>query len=109
MSPEKHLDVLQRSSHVVLAMEGDRVIGFINAISDGRHAAFVSLLEVLPEYRRAGIGSELVRRMLDELRDYPCIDLTCDAALQPFYGRCGMQQSVGMILREYDRAGPNGT
>jgi len=42
-----------------------------------------------------------VRRMLDQLRAYPCVDLTCDSHLQPFYERFGMTHSVGMVLRRY--------
>jgi hypothetical protein len=41
--------------------------------------------------------------MLDLLGDYPCIDLTCDARLQPFYEEFGMQRSTGMVIRDYDR------
>jgi len=56
-------------------------------------------------YRRQGIGRELVMRMLQALRDYRCIDLTCDPALQPFYETCGMLKSVGMAVRDYTRTG----
>ncbi|MBM4079513.1 MAG: GNAT family N-acetyltransferase [Planctomycetes bacterium] len=110
LSPEAHLRVLRGSRHVVLAMDErtGRVVGFINALTDEAHSAFIPLLEVLPEYRRKGIGRELVRRMLHELRNFPCIDLTCDPALQPFYEKCGMRRSVGMVVRNYDRTGRPG-
>lgn len=108
LTPEKHLRVLSGSRHVVLALSDDRsqVIGFINAISDGEHSAFIPLLEVLPEHRRSGIGRELVRRMLEVLKEYPCIDLTCDPGVQTFYEKCGLQRSVGMVIRAYGRSGP---
>ena len=106
LSAEAHLRVLKGSRHVVLAIEdaASRVVGFMNALGDGCHSAFIPLLEVLPEYRRRGIGRQLLNRMLDLLRDYPCIDLTCDPALQPFYERSGMQRSVGMVIRNYGRS-----
>ena len=68
-SPERHLEILRGSDHVVLAREGDdgRVVGFVTAISDGVLSAFIPLLEVLPEWQGHGIGSELVRRILGEL------------------------------------------
>jgi GNAT superfamily N-acetyltransferase len=102
-SSEEHLSLLRDSNHVVLAMDDDsgRVVGFITAITDGIQAAFIPMLEVLPEWQGQGIGSELVRRMLDQLRAYPCVDLTCDPHLQPFYERFGMTRSVGMVLRRY--------
>ena len=110
-SKEKHFRILQGSAHVVLALDESqhRVIGFTNAISDCVNAAFIPLLEVLADYRGQGIGRELVKRLLQELEDYPCIDLTCDPELQPFYEKCGMKRSVGMIIREYSRSGPTST
>lgn len=104
-SPERHLAVLRGSSHVVLAIDdaGDRVVGFINAVSDGVLSAYIPLLEVLPEYQGRGIGAELIRRMLDLLRDFYMIDLLCDPELQPYYERFGMRRATGMLLRNYNR------
>lgn len=100
---EDHLRILQGSDYVVLAIEDDagRVVGFVTAIADGLQAAFIPLLEVLPEYQHRGIGTELVHRMLDLVKNYPCVDLTCDLELQPFYERLGMLRSVGMVIRNY--------
>lgn len=104
-SPERHLALLQGSSHVVLAIDeaNDRVIGFINAVSDGVLSAYIPLLEVLPEYQGWGIGGELVRRMLADLRELYMVDLLCDSELQPYYERFGMRRATGMLLRNYDR------
>jgi len=98
-TPEEHLRILEGSDHVVIAIDDDRVIGFVTALSDGVQAAFIPLLEVLPEYQKRGIGTELVRRMLERLASIPCVDLTCDPKIQPFYARFGMHPAVGMIVR----------
>jgi GNAT superfamily N-acetyltransferase len=103
IDPERHLRILRGSDHVVLALDDDRVVGFMTAITDGVLAAFIPLLEVLPAYRGHGIGSELMRRMLDALAGYPDIDLSCDPQLEPFYARFGMQRGVGMYIRRPDR------
>ncbi len=102
-TPEEHLQILKNSSFIWLALddEAGRVVGFINALSDGLQAAFISLLEVLPDYQGQGIGSELVKRMLDKLAHIPAIDLSCTPELQGFYQRLGMLPSVGMIVRHY--------
>ncbi len=41
--------------------------------------------------------------VFEELRNFPCVDLTCEAELQPFYEKCGMQESCSMIVRDYSR------
>lgn len=107
-APETHLRLLRGSSHIVLARDGEMeqggaVVGFITAVSDGVLSAYIPLLEVLPEYQDRGIGSELVRRMVDRLSNYYMVDLLCDTELQPYYERFAMRRATGMMLRNYDR------
>lgn len=105
-SPEAHLEILRGSYAVVLALnEFSQVVGFINAVSDGVCAAYLPLLEVLPEYQGKGVGRELVERMLYALRDLYMIDLTCDAELFPFYERSGFVKGTAMMRRNYERQG----
>jgi len=89
--PERHLELLHGSAAVVLARDGDRLVGFVTAISDGVLSASIPLLEVLPEYQGRGIGTELMRRILARLDGLYMVDLSCDAPLEPFYARLGFQ------------------
>jgi ribosomal protein S18 acetylase RimI-like enzyme len=100
-SPERHLALMRGSAHVVVARDEqhDRIVGFVTAIADGEVSAFIPLLEVLPEYHGRGIGTELMRRMLELLEPYYMVDLCCDAELVPFYRRFGMLHLEGMALR----------
>jgi len=102
-TPRTHLRLLQGSAAVALALDGDRVVGFVTAVSDGVLSAYVPLLEVLPDRRGQGIGQELVRRLLHQLRDLYMVDLVCDPDLVPFYERFGMRPGQAMILRRYER------
>ncbi len=100
-SPQRHLSLLRGSAHVVLARdtESGRVVGFVTAVGDGVISAYLPLLEVLPEYQGRGIGSELVRRMLERLEGVYMVDLCCDEELVPFYERFGLGRWVGMGVR----------
>ena len=103
-SPTTHYRILRSSAAIVLARGADgTVVGFITAISDGVSCAYIPHLEVLPAYQRQGIGTELVRRMLEKFRHLYMIDLVCDPEVQSFYERVGMRAVVGMVLRHYDR------
>jgi len=100
-SPDRHLALLSGSDYVIVARDSDTggVVGFVSAHGDGVLSAYIPLLEVLPAYQSRGIGTELVRRLLELLEGHYMIDLACDEDLVPFYERFGMVRWVGMGLR----------
>ncbi len=104
-SPEVHLRLLQQSDEVVLALDtaNNVVVGFITAITDRVLAAYIPLLEVLPEYQHQQIGKTLTQKMLERLSKYYMVDLLCDTNLQPFYEQLGMQRTTGMFFRNHDK------
>lgn len=100
---ETHLRILNGSSEVIIAREGEAIVGFITAITDDVLCAYIPLLEVRASHRSQGIGKELVRLMLLKLSDYYMIDLTCDSALRPFYVSQGMSALTAMSIRNRSR------
>ena len=98
-----HLKILQ-SSHcafVAIDKDCDRAVGFITAVSDGVLAAYLPLLEVIPDYQDKGIGSRLVKLMLDELGDIYMIDICHDAGLAPFYAQLGAHGGCSSLFRNF--------
>jgi ribosomal protein S18 acetylase RimI-like enzyme len=111
-SPAEHLRLLRQSDRITLALDGQRVVGFATAITDGVLSAYIPLLEVLPANRGAGIGRELVRRLMAQLDDVYMVDLCCDEELVGFYESLGLRRAVAMIRRNYaaqagGRSGPD--
>lgn len=102
LTGERLLQVLRGSHAVVLARDDDQVVGFANALSDGLLIAYLPLLEVRPGHQRKGIGSELVRRLIEHLGGHYGIDLLCDEGLEGFYRKFGMRAVRGMCLRNLD-------
>jgi ribosomal protein S18 acetylase RimI-like enzyme len=104
-SNETHLKILKNSSFRIIASDDETgsVVGFITAISDMILSAYIPLLEVLPEYKEKGIGSELVRRLMTKLDKFYMIDLTCDEEIQKFYEKFGLSISNGMSKRNYKK------
>lgn len=101
----QRLAMLQAAHGVVLARENNRLVGFVTAISDGVNWTYIPLLEVHPDYQHKGIGTELMRRIIDRYRDFYGIDLNCDDDLVPFYERLGMARLNGMLIRNRDALG----
>ena len=95
------IESIAKSDHCVLAFDDHRLIGFISAITDHTLCAFIPLLEVLPEYQKQGIGSELVQQMKSLLANLYAIDLICDEDLVPFYTNLGFTKTRSMSIRNY--------
>lgn len=95
--------VLHGSYKVILAHENNKLVGFINCISDGILSAYIPLLEVIPRYQGRGIGKTLVGKMTDELKHLYMVDLLCDENLLPYYEKLGMMSATGCVIRNYDR------
>ena len=102
-SPATHLEILKNSYRIVVAVDRDtnKVVGFINAVSDGVLTAYIPLLEVAIPYKSKGIGSELVKRMLEECSDLYMIDICHDAELAPFYAKFGAHKGSSSIFRNF--------
>ena len=102
-SHEVLFKVLNSSDHIVLAVYDDKVVGFATAISDGVLSAYIPLVEVLPEYKKKGIGSALVEHLLKKLENIYMIDLLCDEEVEGFYKKFGFHKTSAMMLRHYDK------
>jgi len=46
---------------------------------------------VHPHWQSRGVGSELTRRAVHEMRHAECVELDCDASLEGFYARMGFE------------------
>ena len=93
--------VLARSLTYICAYDGEGLVGFVNLAWDGRDHAFLLDPRVHPDYRRQGIGSELVRRATEATRAAGCewLHVDYDAALSPFYEACGFQPTPAGLIK----------
>lgn len=95
--PEK-LQVALRNSHTVIsAWHQGRLIGLMNALSDGIMTAYFHYLLVHPDYQRQGIGRELVARMLEQYDDTARKVLISDSTAASFFRKCGFGLEAGKI------------
>jgi ribosomal protein S18 acetylase RimI-like enzyme len=101
-SADRRLAALRGSTHAIVAVhrEANEAAGFITALSDGAIAAYIPLLEVRPQWRSQGLGSHLVRLMMDVLRDQYMIDIVCDDDVLPFYERLGFTSWTAAVRRD---------
>jgi GNAT superfamily N-acetyltransferase len=89
--PDKLQKALKGSHHVVTAWDGDKLIGLMNALSDGIMNVFFLYLIVHPDYQKKGVGQKMVESMLREYKDYARkMVIAYDEALE-FFQKCGFE------------------
>lgn len=99
---------LANSTHVVSAWDGERLVGLARVISDGEHIVYTQDLLVLRDYRRRGLGRELLRRVLEPFAHVRQAVLVTDNAPETrgFYTSLGFEMAsrIGMAAFLHLRA-----
>lgn len=84
---EKDIEEMLNKVPSVGAWNDDTLIGFARAVSDGKFRAYIEDVVIHTSYRKEGIGTKLVSKLLDELSHINVISLFCEEHLIPFYGK----------------------
>jgi GNAT superfamily N-acetyltransferase len=91
--PEALHKALLASHSLVTAWDGTKLVGLGNAISDGHLVVYYPHLLVLPEYQRRGIGTEIMRRLMQHYRGFHQQMLIADGRAVDFYRKCGFERA----------------
>ncbi len=93
LTEEEFEAALRASRFVVAAYDGDRLTGFGRVVADGRIHAMVYDLITDREYRGRGIGSEMLRRLVEACREAGIrdIQLFCARGAREFYEKRGFR------------------
>lgn len=81
---------------VVSAWNGDMLVGFARAISDGATNAYISTVAVLPACQGQGIGRELMRRLTSGRQGIQFV-LHARREVREFYLKCGFEHAEDML------------
>jgi ribosomal protein S18 acetylase RimI-like enzyme len=88
-SPDALRRSFEGSQHVAVARDGDRVVGTARLLSDGVCNAYVVDVWTHSAYRRQGLASEMMRRLVDAVPGQH-VGLQTDDA-QPLYESLGFR------------------
>ncbi|EDN78292.1 acetyltransferase, GNAT family [Mediterraneibacter gnavus ATCC 29149] len=78
----------------IAAFEGKQLIGMVRVVGDGASVILIQDLLVRPEYQRKGIGSQLMRAVLERCEDVYQIELMTDNTEKTilFYQSLGLKK-----------------
>ena len=91
-------DAYANSLCVLGAYDSDQLVGIIRAVGDGQTIVFVQDIIVLPEYQRKGIGTKLLKAVMDKYSDVYQMELLTDNTekTKAFYRSVGFSASDDM-------------
>ena len=94
---------LLTSFYHIAVYEGDKLIGYIDSVSNGVTDAYIQDLMVHPEFQSKGIGTELMRQMIAHLKEKHIymISVVYEESLRPFYQRFGFYQMLCGQMETY--------
>ena len=84
----------KNSLYVLAAYADDKLVGILRAVGDGASVVFLQDLIVLPEYQRHGIGSQLMRKVMEKYADVYQLQLLTEASEKniAFYEFLGLKR-----------------
>lgn len=102
MVPERLQRALDGSTSTVSAWDGDRLVGFARIVSDEASNAYVSTVAVDPRWQDRGLGSRIMRRIMDG-RDEVKLVLEARPGAERFYERLGFEPAHYAMARPRQR------
>jgi ribosomal protein S18 acetylase RimI-like enzyme len=88
-SPDALRTSFERSEHVAVAWDGEQLVGMARLLSDGVANAYLLDVWTASSHRRQGIGSALIRRLMERVPGQHIGLQTAEA--QEFYGSLGFR------------------
>ena len=95
---------LLTSYYHIAVYEKEALIGYIDCVSNGITDAYIQDLMVRPDYQGRGIGTDLMEKMIDYLKNKHIymISVVFDESLKAFYKKFGFYNMLCGQMETYD-------
>ncbi len=91
--------MLHNSPIVLGAWRGRRLIGFARALTDDVYRAVIDDIVVDEPFRGKGVGTAMVKALLERLKHVEEIFLGCDVKEVPFYEKLGFHRAKNPYMK----------
>ena len=104
-TPEQIEKILKQSFCFVIAEHNGHAIGMGRVISDGVSDGYLQDIVVLPEWRNKGIGTRIVKKLIQEChtRGITWLGIIAEPGTEYFYRTFGFARANGYTPMLYER------
>lgn len=101
---DEYSNPLMTSYYHIAAYEDDKLVGYIDSVSNGVTDAYIQDLMVHPDYQGRGLGTELMNQMIIYLKENRIyiISVVFEESLKPFYDRFGFSSMLCGQMETYN-------
>ena len=95
----------ERSLLTLAAYEGETLVGLVRAVGDGETVVLMQDLLVFPQYQRRGVGTALLRAVMERFADVRQLQLVTDDTKKTlaFYHSLGLRELSAFGCRGFMR------
>lgn len=85
--------------------DGDNIVGYGRLVGDKTMVIYLQSIMIIPEYQRQGIGTEIINRLVDKVKEYKGKSPELRCYLFSYKGKETLYEKFGFVTRPNDEYG----